>query len=50
MDYAASGSQCIDVTLAIRAATPDARIILLTMFAGDVDIQRALKAGAQGYC
>jgi DNA-binding NarL/FixJ family response regulator len=39
----------IDVTLAIRAECADARIILLTMFAGDVEIQRALKAGAQGY-
>ena len=39
----------IDVMLAIRAECPDARIILLTMFAGDVEIQRALQAGAQGY-
>jgi len=39
----------IDVMLAIRAEFPEARIILLTMFAGDVEIQRALHAGAQGY-
>jgi DNA-binding NarL/FixJ family response regulator len=39
----------IDVMLAIRAEFADARIILLTMFAGDVEIQRALRAGAQGY-
>src|SRR5260370_7952386 len=39
----------IDVMLAIRAEFPTARIILLTMFAGDVEIQRALQAGAQGY-
>src|SRR5258706_8193587 len=39
----------IEVMLAIRAESPDARIILLTMFAGDVEIQRALQAGAQGY-
>ena len=39
----------IEVTLAIKADCPDARIILLTMFAGDVEIQRALKAGASGY-
>jgi DNA-binding NarL/FixJ family response regulator len=39
----------IDVMLAIRTEFPDARIILLTMFAGDVEIQRALQAGAQGY-
>jgi DNA-binding NarL/FixJ family response regulator len=39
----------IDVMLAIRTEFPDARIILLTMFAGDVEIQRALEAGARGY-
>jgi DNA-binding NarL/FixJ family response regulator len=39
----------IEVTLTIREDCPDARIILLTMFAGDVEIQRALKAGASGY-
>src|ERR1700692_722128 len=39
----------IEAMLAIRAECPDARIILLTMFAGDVEIQRALQAGAQGY-
>lgn len=39
----------IDVLLAIRSEFPDARIILLTMFAGDVEIQRALREGAQGY-
>jgi DNA-binding NarL/FixJ family response regulator len=39
----------IDVMIAIQAECPDARIILLTMFAGDVEVHRALKAGAQGY-
>jgi DNA-binding NarL/FixJ family response regulator len=39
----------IDAMLAIRADSPDARIILLTTFAGDVEIERALKAGARGY-
>jgi DNA-binding NarL/FixJ family response regulator len=39
----------IDVTIAIRTESPDARIILLTMFARDVEIQRALEAGAHGY-
>lgn len=34
---------------AIRAAAPDARIIILTTFDGDEDIYRALRAGAQGY-
>ena len=39
----------IDVMIAIRAEFPEARIVLLTMFAGDIDIQRALEARAQGY-
>lgn len=39
----------IDVMTAIRAEFPEARIILLTMFAGDAEIQRALQAGAHGY-
>ena len=49
MDLRLPDSSGIDVMLAIRAEFPDARIILLTMFAGDVEIQRALRAGAQGY-
>jgi DNA-binding NarL/FixJ family response regulator len=39
----------LDAMAAIRAEFPEARIIMLTMFAGDVEIQRALQAGAQGY-
>ena len=39
----------VDALIAIRAEFPDARIILLTMFAGDIEIQRALQAGARGY-
>jgi DNA-binding NarL/FixJ family response regulator len=39
----------IDVTMAIRAEFPGARIIILTTFERDVEIQRALKAGAHGY-
>jgi len=39
----------IEAMLTIRSEFPEARIVLLTMFAGDVDIQRALQAGAQGY-
>jgi len=39
----------IDALIAIRSEFPDARIIMLTTFNGDVDIQRALKAGAYGY-
>ena len=39
----------IEVMIAIRAEFPDARIIVLTTFERDVEIQRALKAGAHGY-
>jgi DNA-binding NarL/FixJ family response regulator len=39
----------IDVTIAIRAEFRDARIIILTTFQRDVEIQRALKAGAHGF-
>ncbi|MEI9972724.1 MAG: response regulator transcription factor [Ignavibacteriota bacterium] len=39
----------IDATIAIRSDFPQARIIVLTTFEGDVEIQRALKAGARGY-
>ncbi len=39
----------IDVLIAIRSEFPDARIIMLTTFEGDVEIQRALQAGARGY-
>ncbi len=39
----------IDAMLAIRVEFPNARIIMLTTFEGDVEIQRALEAGARGY-
>lgn len=39
----------IDAMIAIRAEFPEARIIMLTTFEGDVEIQRALEAGARGY-
>lgn len=39
----------IEATIAIRAEFARARIIVLTTSACDVEIQRALKAGAQGY-
>lgn len=39
----------IDVLIAIRTEFPEARIIMLTTFEGDVDIRRALEAGARGY-
>jgi DNA-binding NarL/FixJ family response regulator len=39
----------VDATIAIRGEFPDAKIVLLTTYKGDVHIFRALKAGAQGY-
>lgn len=39
----------IDAMIAIRAEFPEARIIMLTTFEGDVEVQRALQAGARGY-
>jgi len=39
----------IEVLLTIRSEFPEARIIVLTTFEHDTEIQRALKAGAQGY-
>lgn len=39
----------LDALIAIRGEFPDARIIVLTTYAGDVQILRALKSGAQGY-
>lgn len=39
----------IDAMSAIRAESPGARVIMLTTFEGDVEIQRALEAGAFGY-
>jgi DNA-binding NarL/FixJ family response regulator len=39
----------LDVMIAVRSEFPDARVIMLTTFEGDMDVQRALKAGARGY-
>ena len=39
----------LDVLTAIRSEFPDARIIVMTTFERDAEIQRALKAGARGY-
>jgi DNA-binding NarL/FixJ family response regulator len=49
MDLRMPGLSGIDAMIAIRAEFPDARIIMLTTFEGDVEIQRALEAGARGY-
>jgi DNA-binding NarL/FixJ family response regulator len=39
----------LDAIIAIRAEFPDARIIVLTTYEGDVQALRALQAGARGY-
>ena len=39
----------LDAIVAIRGEFPDAKIVVLTTYKGDVQILRALKAGAQGY-
>ncbi len=39
----------IDAMIAIRTEFAEARIIMLTTFEGDAEIQRALQAGARGY-
>jgi len=39
----------IDAIIAIRNEFPEARIIVLTTYVGDVQILRALKAGARAY-
>jgi DNA-binding NarL/FixJ family response regulator len=49
MDLRLPDMSGIDAMVAIRAEFPEARIILLTTFEGDVEIKRALEAGARGY-
>jgi DNA-binding NarL/FixJ family response regulator len=39
----------LDAMIAIRGEFPDAKIIVLTTYSGDVQVLRALKAGARGY-
>ena len=39
----------LEATTAIRATCPEARIIMLTTYTGDVQVVRALNAGASGY-
>src|ERR1700688_3987793 len=49
MDLRLPDMSGIDSLIAIRTEFPAARIIMLTTFEGDVEIHRALQAGAQGY-
>jgi len=49
MDLRLPDMSGIEAMAAIRAESADARVIILTTFEGDVEIQRALEAGARGY-
>src|SRR5258705_9171262 len=49
MDLRLPDMSGIDAMIAIRTEFPDARVVILTTFEGDVEIQRALQAGARGY-
>jgi len=49
MDLRLPDRSGIEAMIAIRGEFPEARIVMLTTFEGDVEIQRALAAGARGY-
>jgi DNA-binding NarL/FixJ family response regulator len=49
MDLRLPDMSGIDALIGIRMEFPDARVIMLTTFEGDVEVQRALEAGARGY-
>jgi len=49
MDLQMPALNGIEAIIAIRGEFPNARIIVLTTYAGDVQVVRALKAGARGY-
>jgi DNA-binding NarL/FixJ family response regulator len=49
MDLRLPDMSGIGAMVAIRAEFPQARIIILTNFEGDVEVQRALAAGARAY-
>jgi DNA-binding NarL/FixJ family response regulator len=49
MDLRLPDASGISAVAAIRAQFPEARLIMLTTFEGDVEIQRALAAGVRAY-
>jgi DNA-binding NarL/FixJ family response regulator len=49
MDLRLPDMSGIDAMIAIRSKFSQARFIILTTFAGDAEIQRALEAGARAY-
>jgi DNA-binding NarL/FixJ family response regulator len=49
MDLQMPDKNGIEAIAAIRIVAPDARIIVLTTYSGDVQVTRALEAGARAY-
>jgi DNA-binding NarL/FixJ family response regulator len=49
MDLRLPDKSGIEAMITIRAEFPEAKIIMLSTFEGDVEIQQALEAGARGY-
>ena len=49
MDLQMAEMNGLDAMIAIRGEFPEARIIVLTTYAGDVQARRALQAGARAY-
>lgn len=49
MDLRLPDMSGIDAMITIRSNFPQARVIILTTFAGDAEIHRALEAGARAY-
>jgi DNA-binding NarL/FixJ family response regulator len=49
MDLRLPDKSGIEALIAVREEFPQARVVMLTTFEGDVEIQRALEAGARGY-
>jgi DNA-binding NarL/FixJ family response regulator len=49
MDLQMPDMEGVDAIIAIHSEFPEARIIVLTTYTGDVQVLRALKAGARAY-
>ena len=49
MDLQLPGMSGLDAIREIRRETPDARVIVLTMYHGEEDVYRAMEAGAAAY-
>jgi len=49
MDMQMPDMNGVEAIIAIRSEFPNARIVVLTTYSGDVQVVRALKAGARGY-